>query len=91
MSRKPKKPKNPEPETPVQVLLGAMRRLLLEDEDRPVMVATWAVVCEYIDEDGAAGLAAWSSDDPHWRVNGLLSGAIEMLSLEYDDEEIDGE
>jgi hypothetical protein len=56
------------------------------------MVTTWAVVAEYIDEDGAASVAAWASDDPQWRINGLLSVAADMLDVdELDDEEIDDE
>lgn len=68
----------------------ALRALLKEDEDGAVMVTTWATVCEYIDENGTANVAAWASDDPPWRVGGLLSVAQELLDvstydMEYDD------
>jgi hypothetical protein len=67
----------------------AIRDLIGKDEG-PVMVTTWAVVCEYIDETGAAGVAAWASDDPSWRISGLLATAGDMLAIdEYDDEDIE--
>jgi hypothetical protein len=65
-------------------------RDLIGDDEGPVMVTTWAVVCEYIDETGSAGVAAWASDDPPWRISGLLSTAETMLAVdEYDDEDIE--
>jgi len=67
-----------------------LRALLAADEDGPVMVTTWAAVCEYIDSEGSANVAAWQSDDPPWRVGGLLTVAQDLLDTsslhEYDDE-----
>jgi hypothetical protein len=83
---------DPEKPQPHRVLPDAAQALIALDETRPVMVTTWAVVCEYIDETGAAGVAAWASDDPQWRINGLLAVAADMLDVdEFDDEEIDDE
>jgi hypothetical protein len=74
---------NDEPQASVPEMIRA-----LLDEDTPVMVTTWALVAEYIDETGAAGVAAWASDDPPWRVNGLMHAGIDMLDVdEYEDEE----
>lgn len=56
------------------------------------MVTTWVVVAEYLDEEGTAGVAAWASDDPQWRINGLLHAAEDMLdAFDDEDEEIDDE
>lgn len=78
------------PPEPHRILPDAMRTVLSADEEGPVMVTTWIVTCEYIDENGAASVAAWASDDPHWRLNGLLTAAGDMLDVEeHDDEEID--
>lgn len=84
----PEAPDKPEPH---RVLPDSIRALIQVDEEGPVMVTTWAVVAEYIDEDGAASVAAWASDDPQWRINGLLSVAADMLDVAFDDEEIDDE
>lgn len=87
VTKTPEPPPKPEPH---RVLPDAVRALIEADEEGPIMVTTWAVVAEYIDEDGAASVAAWASDDPQWRINGLLSVAADMLDVdEYDDEEID--
>ena len=51
----------------------------------PVMVTTWVVVCEYVDEKGSPGFAAWSSDDPPWRVQGLMTHGSEMLEIAMND------
>lgn len=73
-----------------RLLPDAMRDLLQSEGEGSVMVTTWAVVAEYIDENGAAGVAAWASDDPHWRIVGLLHVAEDMLDL-YDEEDEDEE
>lgn len=70
----------PEPYEAVPSLL----RDMLSDEG-PVMVTTWVVVCEYVDEQGSPGFAAWSSDDPPWRVQGLISHGADMLDLAMSD------
>ena len=81
---------DPEKPEPHRVIPDAIQALIAVDETGPVMVTTWVAVCEYIDETGAAGVAAWASDDPQWRINGLLAAAGDMLDVdEYDDEEID--
>jgi len=83
---------SPEKPEPHRVLPDAVQAILSADEDGPVMITTWVVVCEYIDEDGAASVAAWASDDPQWRINGLLGAAGDMLDVaEFDDEEIEDE
>ena len=79
-----------DPPEPQQALPDAIRNLLQADGEGPVMVTSWAVVAEYIDESGAAGVAAWASDDPHWRIVGLLNVAQDMLDV-FEDEEIDDE
>jgi len=82
----------PEKPEPHRVLPDAVQSILAADEGGPVMVTTWVVVCEYLDETGAASVAAWASDDPQWRINGLLAAAGDMLDVdEFDDEEIDDE
>lgn len=57
------------------------------------MVTTWVVVAEYIDENGVPSFAAWSSDDPPWRTQGLLTHGADLLDLseilEEDEEEDD--
>lgn len=75
---------------PHRILPDAMRSLLAAEGEGRVMVTTWVVACAYIDEHGGAGVAAWSSDDPQWQVNGLLTAASDMLDV-FDDEEIDDE
>lgn len=81
----------PRPE-PHRLLPDAIQSLLTTEGEGPLMVTTWAVVAEYIDETGAAGVAAWASDDPQWRINGILAAAVEMLDVEqFDDEEIEDE
>lgn len=81
---------DPEKPEPHRVLPDAVQAILASDEGGPVMVTTWVVVCEYLDETGAASVAAWASDDPQWRINGLLAAAGEMLDVDtYDDEEIE--
>jgi hypothetical protein len=63
-----------------------VRQLL--NEEGPVMVTTWAMVAEYIDEDGSAGVAAWASDDPSWRVLGIMHAGMDLLDVgEYEEEE----
>lgn len=67
-----------------------VQSLLKDEEDGPIMVTGFALVAEYIDGSGAANVAAWASDDPPWRITGLLSVADELLDLHvHDDEEID--
>lgn len=71
-----------------RALPDAMRAVLAEDGEPSIMVTTWVVVAEYMDETGATGMAAWASDDPPWRINGLLDAGAQMLDAAlYDDEE----
>lgn len=62
-----------------QAVPDLLRQLLAEEGS--VMVTTWVVVGEYIDENGAPNFAAWSSDDPPWRVQGVLSHGSDLLDL----------
>ena len=55
VTKTPEPPPKPEPH---RVLPDAVRALIEADEEGPIMVTTWAVVAEYIDEDGAASVAA---------------------------------
>lgn len=68
---------------------------MLADEEGPVMVTTWVVLAEYIGENGSPGFAAWSSDDPPWRVQGLMAHGADLLDLalhvDYEDEEAEEE
>lgn len=67
-----------------------IRSLLMAEEEGPVMVTTWAVVCEYLDENGSANVAAWASNDPPWRIGGLIAVAGELLdTFVYDTEDED--
>lgn len=83
----------PEPLAPAhEQLPEVIRGLLKDDEDGPVMVTSWAVVTEYIDQDGTPNVAAWCSDDPPWRIDGLLTVARDLLDASlFDDEDADDE
>lgn len=74
-----------------QAVPDLLRQLLAEEGS--VMVTTWVVACEFIDEDGSPNFAAWSSDDPPWRIQGLMSHGADLLDLsvefDLDDEDLD--
>lgn len=78
------------PETlpaPQEHLPEVIRALLKEEEEGAVMVTTWAVVTEYLDEDGTPNVAAWCSADPPWRIGGLLTVAHDLLDASVFDED----
>lgn len=83
----------PEPLPPPQEQLPeVIRALLKEEEEGAVMVTTWAVVTEYLDEQGTPNVAAWCSADPPWRIGGLLTVGHDLLYASvFDDEDADDE
>jgi hypothetical protein len=83
----------PEPLPPPQEQLPeVIRALLKEEEEGAVMVTTWAVVTEYLDEEGTPNVAAWCSADPPWRIGGLLTVAHDLLDASvFDDEDAEDE
>lgn len=87
----PKKPPEPQAPEPYEAIPDLIRDLLREDEGM-VMVTSWAVVCEYVADDGVPGFAAWSSNDPPWRIQGLMSHGADLLDMamtEYADDSED--
>jgi len=74
-----------------RLIPDAIKAILADEESGPVMVTGWALVAEYISDDGSANVAAWSSDDPPWRISGLLTVANELLDVTVYDTSYDSE
>ena len=61
-------------------------------EEGATMTTAWSLVCEYVTEEGTSGVGVWTSEDPAWRIRGLIAHAAEILYLsgfegEYEDED----
>lgn len=56
-------------------------------DQSPLMVTGWISLVEYIDDAGDQRLAAFSSNLPPWRLNGIIETGHEMLLEEYDYED----
>lgn len=80
MSRKKKRDTSPEAR-----FLRAFDGFL--DAEGPIMITGWATVIEYMDAEGAMQLAAFASDTPSWRIDGMMREGTELLTVEheYDD------
>jgi hypothetical protein len=80
-----KKKKPGTPASPESRFLTAFSPFL--DAEGPVMITAWVSVIEYLDADGQPRLAAFASETPDWRIQGMLTSGGELLanSLFYDD------
>jgi hypothetical protein len=90
VSKKPEpspSPDLPDKAKPEDKLIATLKTLL--PQNKPVMVTSWVAVVEYMNENGESDLAAFCSNMPVWRLNGIVEAGHDLLVSEY--EYVEGE